>query len=453
MRRTLYWVTKDLRINDNLALHLSSQSEQLICVAVIDPKWFKVNQQQATSLGQIRLGFLLQGLQALNKSLQKLGQKLHVIHGDTIRSLHTVCNQYDITDLVTTKRPGSYERDIISTLQQQQPQLHVHHVQQFTLFTEQMLPFALSDLPASYSKFRKIVADITPASPQAIIYELPSQFSQPLAECHTCWNEEYIEQRISKNTKNNDEQRGYRFTGGEHAGCEQLQHYFSSSAPARYKVVRNALHGWDNSSKLSAWINYGFISVRQVMRCINEFEQLHGKSASTESLYHEILWREYFQWLHFKIQDVLYQFKGLAKSPPLTSFYPERFKKWCTASTPFPLVNACMNELIETGYLSNRGRQIVASCLVNELCVDWRYGAAWFEQHLIDYDAAINWGNWQYIAGVGVDPRGGRHFNLTKQAQVYDPEGEYQAIWAGEDNQQTQIPLDSVTADDWPVQL
>lgn len=451
MRRTLYWVTKDLRINDNLALNLASQSEQLICVAVIDPKWFTVNQQQALPLGKTRLTFLLQGIHELNKNLQKLGQRLHIINADTVSSLNAICRQYAITDLVTTKRPGSYERDITKQLQQHQPQLDIHLVEQFTLFTEQALPFSLSDLPASYSKFRKAVASISPAIPQTATYQLPKQFNQPLDEYHRCWNELFVEKHLSENIKMNAQQRGYYFTGGEQAGFEQLQQYFSSSAPARYKEVRNKLDGWDNSSKLSAWINYGFISVTQVTNYINEFEQLHGKSASTESLYHELLWREYFQWLHYKIQDKLYQFKGLASSNPLTSFYPERFKKWCTANTPFPLVNACINELVETGYLSNRGRQIVASCLVNELSVDWRYGAAWFEQHLIDYDAAINWGNWQYIAGVGVDPRGGRHFNLKKQTQIHDPNGEYQAIWAEQGKQQTQPPLDSVTADDWPV--
>lgn len=77
---------------------------------------------------------------------------------------------------------------------------------------------------------------------------------------------------------------------------------------------------------------------------------------------------------------------------------------WCKGNTPYPLVNACMRELLATGYLSNRGRQIVASCLINELKLDWRYGAAWFQQQLIDYDTAVNWGNWQYIAGVGADP-------------------------------------------------
>jgi deoxyribodipyrimidine photo-lyase len=89
-----------------------------------------------------------------------------------------------------------------------------------------------------------------------------------------------------------------------------------------------------------------------------------------------------------------------------------------------------MRELAATGFMSNRGRQNVASYLVHDLGVDWRWGAAYFEQQLIDYDPASNWGNWAYIAGVGNDPRPNRKFNTRSQAERYDPEGRYVAVWS-----------------------
>jgi len=107
-----------------------------------------------------------------------------------------------------------------------------------------------------------------------------------------------------------------------------------------------------------------------------------------------------------------------------------------------------MRQLNQTGYMSNRGRQLVASCLIYDLGIDWRYGAAYFESQLLDYDVASNWGNWQYIAGVGADPRGGRHFNLDKQARTYDPEQRFIQTWGGNDFDQN---LDSVDAADWPI--
>ena len=124
------------------------------------------------------------------------------------------------------------------------------------------------------------------------------------------------------------------------------------------------------------------------------------------------MWREYFQWYAHSHRAKLFKFNGIKNTNPTTSFYPERFQKWCQGNTPYPIVNACMKQLNATGYMSNRGRQLVASCFVHELNLDWRYGAAYMEQQLIDYDVASNWGNWQYLAGVGADPRGHRRFDL-----------------------------------------
>ena len=130
-----------------------------------------------------------------------------------------------------------------------------------------------------------------------------------------------------------------------------------------------------------------------------------------------------------KIGKKLFLKNGNAAAQISGRFDAGAFSAWCRGETQYPLVNACMKQLSATGYLSNRGRQIAASCLVNELEGDWRYGAAWFESQLIDYDVAANWGNWQYLAGVGADPRGGRHFNLAKQTEIYDADGRYRSRW------------------------
>ena len=115
----------------------------------------------------------------------------------------------------------------------------------------------------------------------------------------------------------------------------------------------------------------------------------------------------------------------------LPTFEARDFARCCQGDTDCPLVNALIRQLVASGWMSNRGRQIAASCLVNELNHDWRYGAAFFEKHLIDHDVGSNYGNWQYIAGVGTGPRGGRHFNQQKQAELYDPDGPFAAKWNG----------------------
>ena len=446
MKRTLYWVTKDLRIADNVALQLASQSNELICVYVIDKKWFKTNKFHSKPLGEKRWQFLQACLNDFNNSLLALGQQLYVVYGDSLSSLDKLCEQFQITDLITTKVPGSDENRLLNQLRSLNSQVKISQVDQFTLYPENELPFEIDNLPTSYSKFRKVMSTININPPISEVKSLPCMFqSSPSV---TLYELESPPASIIGKPK-----QGNNFKGGEQQGLKHLKQYFASENPSIYKEVRNNLEGWENSTKLSPWINYGCLSVRQVMQHIKRYEQTVESNKSTESLYLELLWRDYFQWVHFKVGAKMYQFKGLVESAPLTSFYPERFKKWCLGNTPYPLVNACMNELRHTGYLSNRGRQIVASCLVNELSVDWRFGAAWFEEQLIDYDAAVNWGNWQYIAGVGVDPRGGRHFNIKKQTNIYDLNGEYQTQWLDPDTQASHLVqvLDSVDAADWPV--
>ncbi|MEO0444126.1 MAG: DASH family cryptochrome, partial [Pseudomonadota bacterium] len=257
---------------------------------------------------------------------------------------------------------------------------------------------------------------------------------------------------IAASIKENKDRKDGLQQGGSTLALEHLNHYFSpkNRHPSRYKQTRNDLDGWWNSCKLSCWLAHRCLSPRQVVQTLQEYEQAVERNDSTEWIYLELLWREYFQWYAYHYDKQLFAFSGITQRKPLTSFYPQRFKQWCEGSSQWPLVNACMKQLNQTGFMSNRGRQIVASCLVNELQIDWRYGAAYFEEKLIDYDVGANWGNWQYIAGVGADPRGGRHFHIEKQTQQYDPNSEFIQKWQG---RTTSMPIDHLDAADWPIKI
>jgi deoxyribodipyrimidine photo-lyase len=131
-----------------------------------------------------------------------------------------------------------------------------------------------------------------------------------------------------------------------------------------------------------------------------------------------------------KYDTKLFLKNGIKDSEPISrNMYYVHFEKWKNGQTGNQFVDANMNELNATGFMSNRGRQNVASYLCNDLKLDWRYGAAYFEEQLIDYDVCSNWGNWAYIAGVGNDPRGHRFFNVEKQAHDYDKEHKYRELW------------------------
>jgi deoxyribodipyrimidine photo-lyase len=153
------------------------------------------------------------------------------------------------------------------------------------------------------------------------------------------------------------------------------------------------------------------------------------KNESTYWIFFELLWREYFRLIFKKYGKKIFHKFGLGFSNEKVGHSVKNFELWREGRTDSNFINAGMIELKETGFLSNRMRQIVASYLVNELSCDWRAGAAWFESQLIDYDVSSNHCNWAYIAGHGTDPRGGRHFNIKKQKSTYDPNGSYENLW------------------------
>jgi len=161
---------------------------------------------------------------------------------------------------------------------------------------------------------------------------------------------------------------------------------------------------------------------------LHRHEQSLGANESTYWLWFELLWREFFR-LNLRLHGKHFFLRGGLNGGNPPAGHDQRFREWRNAETGQPFIDAGMNELNASGFLSNRARQIVASYLIHDLQQDWRLGAAWFQQQLVDYDVASNWGNWAYIAGVGHDPRGGRAFNVAKQTEQYDPNGRYISAW------------------------
>ena len=221
---------------------------------------------------------------------------------------------------------------------------------------------------------------------------------------------------------------GGKFQGGEQGARAHIQQYFERRLPDTYKQTRNQLIGIDYSSKFSPWLALGCGSARSIAKQLSEYEVCHGANDGTYWLWFELLWRDYFRFLHFKFGKQLYHPKGLSTSPS-NQFDDKKFHQWSSGNTGVALIDAGMRELQRTGYLSNRMRQIVASYWIYDMRGDWQAGAAWFESQLIDYDVYSNQGNWLYIAGKGTDPRGGRPFNVAKQTQDHDPNGVYRQMW------------------------
>ena len=188
--------------------------------------------------------------------------------------------------------------------------------------------------------------------------------------------------------------------------------------------------GEDYSSKFSAWLALGCISPRFIGQELKKYELQFGANESTYWLIFELMWRDYFRFMMKKYNSKFFQQAGIQeKGIQVNKHNIIELQNWIDGTTGVDFVDANMIELKATGFMSNRGRQIVASYLCNDLKLDWRFGAAYFEQQLIDYDVCSNWGNWAYLAGVGNDPRGNRYFNIEKQANDYDKNKIFRNLW------------------------
>ncbi len=446
----LVWLTDDLRLHDNALLtRAAMECDNLIICFFVDPADFKQDMYGCQSLGWHRRQFLSESLIALREQLEALGQRLNIFQANATKSIEAICSHLPITHIYRSRPVAFNESRNCLHLRATLPD--VRHVEAETrcLFEASDIDFSSGEsieedsvhaFPSTFSQFRRKAEKISKRDPAPVLTRLPEPVSL------TAFSFELFAPEKTLNNKSP------LVHGGEAAALAHLKQYFSGEAPNHYKQTRNAFDDWESSSKWSFWLANGCLSVRQTRQALADYQTQYGENEDNAWLLFELLWREYFQWYARAFNKRLFLLNGLFVEANAKkqrgSFYAQRYRQWCMGTTPYPIVNACMRQLNETGYMSNRGRQIAASALINELGLDWRCGAAYFEQQLIDYDPASNWGNWQYIAGVGADPRGGRHFNLEKQAQMHDADGAFRAKWTDSNDSYS---LDYVDAADWPI--
>ncbi|MGF1724759.1 DASH family cryptochrome [Photobacterium nomapromontoriensis] len=443
MATGLFLFQNDLRLHDNPALKLAaSEMDNLICVYCLPYDRANRYPYGITRLGPHRLQFLLQSLDNLAEQLEQHRQHLHVLLEHPLNILPTLITKHNISAIYSNEQTGTYEQRNWQTLKGRYPYIQFFSVASQTLFDRTELPFHITQLPDSFAHFNAQVEGLCITPPVSEICALPPapSSSRPFDILGPLINQ----------------QTSHLFSGGEQAGLKQLLNYQLAFDPSDDKASYNQLDDLSISSHMSPWLALGCVSPKTMLSTLNTAQPVNGTADHPadspllliESMKKALLIREYRHWSAHYLGPTLFAFKGIKSHGPHTAFYPERFRRWCEGNTPFPLVNALMNQLRQTGYLSHCGRQIVASCLVNELSVDWRYGASFFEEHLIDYDVAVNWGNWQCIAGVGTEPADPQPFNIEQQTARYDPDGQFIRKWGGDNHDGN---LDSVDAADWPI--
>ncbi len=428
----LVWFRKDLRIHDNEILtEAVRKGDQVVPVYCFDPRQFEVTSFQTRKTGVLRAGFLIECVADLQRSLKQMGGDLIIKLGKPENILPELVKKYNVNEVYHHREVASEETrvsaDVENVLWKQK--INLKHFIGHTLFHKEDLPFPINNIPDVFSSFRK---KIERDSLIRNCTETPLRIKVP--EGMESGTIPQLSDLGFEDSFPVDERSVMKFKGGETEALNRMKDYFHQSEAIRnYKLTRNDLIGADYSSKFSPWIAMGCLSPREVYWEIKRYESTQAATDSTYSLFLQLLWRDYFRFMFKKHGNKFFQkigFKGIA--PEESADQQERFELWKNGRTGIPFIDANMRELNSTGFMSNRGRQNVAGFLVKDLKVNWMWGAAYFEERLIDYCPANNWGNWAYIAGVGNDPKEYRYFNVLKQAVEYDPQGNYVRLWLPE---------------------
>jgi deoxyribodipyrimidine photo-lyase len=434
-RTALVWLRNDLRIHDHAAFAAAAAGgySNVVPLFCFSPAQFDARTPFGfPKTGPFRSRFLLQALSDLKMRLQALGCDLVLRNGSPAQEIATICARGHI-DVFFHKETCSEETAdevAVAAAVQAAPSCSLNGFWGSTMVHVDDLPFAPRDMPDVFTSFRKAVESgglrVRAASP-AVSRLAPLPHGMHPGELRL------PPSASAQAAAAVDQRAALDMVGGETHGLERVAHYlFSSHAIERYKDTRNGLIGADYSSKFSPWLSLGCLSPRFVYWEIKRFEKQHVANDSTYWLVFELLWRDFFRFWSIRVGRSLFFLKGPKKVHVSWLQDKAAFERWRTGTTGHPFVDANMRELLLSGWMSNRGRQNVASFLTKDLGLDWRMGAEWFESQLVDYDVCSNWGNWSYASGVGCDPRDNRRFNIQKQSGDYDPNGDFCRLWCEE---------------------
>ncbi len=427
MKRSVVWFKTDLRLHDNEALvRAIEQSDEIIPVYCLDEDQFKITEFGFQKTGNFRAQFLLESLKDLDSNLRKLGSGLIVVNGKPDVELSKVVKQYGVTKIFAKREVAYEEKQTEALVEKEVWKLHCSFgsFSTSTLYHAQDLPFSIKDIPDVFTNFKRQVEH---ESTIRSIFQKPLNIKSPSIGPLQL----PVIKDLGLELPARDKRSAILFKGGESEAYKRLNYYFfDTKLVSDYKTTRNGLIGNNYSTKFSPWLALGCLSPREIYYELKKYETEFSANESTYWLVFELLWRDYFRFMMKKYRNKYFLQTGIKNNESVVKpFDKEVLQKWIDGKTGNNFIDANMLELKLTGFMSNRGRQNVASYLCNDLNIDWRYGAAYFEQQLIDYDVCSNWGNWAYLAGVGNDPKGKRYFNIEKQALEYDPKKQYQNLW------------------------
>lgn len=432
-RLAIVWFRNDLRLHDNEALSDAlKHADEVLPVYIFDPRVWRgtLPHTGLPKMGSHRARFILESVADLKKNLRKRGADLLIRVGKPEEVLADLTHETKASWTFCNRERMDEELHVQNAVEQALWAIgrEVYYSRGKLLYYTADLPFPVTQTPDIFTQFRKETERIT-----KVRQPLPTPMRIPLTEDEVDYGQLPELSDFGIDPPVEDERSAIEWRGGETAGLDRLAYYlFETQAVSTYKETRNGLIGSDYSTKFSAWLAQGCLSPKRIYWEIKAYEDKNGANDSTYWVVFELLWRDFFRLMGKKHGNAVFHKGGTKGEATKWREDPAAFDRWTEGLTGTPFIDANMREMAQTGFMSNRGRQNVASYLVKDLKLDWRKGAEYFEHILIDYDVTSNWCNWNYVAGVGSDPREDRYFNILSQAQRYDGGGEYVKLWLPE---------------------
>jgi len=422
----ILWFTKNLRTRDSETLsNIMREDLPFLALYVFDTDFFNQMQYGCRKIGKYRARFLLESVEDLKENLAGQNISLLVKQCKTQDVFKNIAEEFEIVKIFCQEEWTQEEISLQTKIKEVLPSVT------WEKFYQQFLvhPFFVfknsGEIPMLFTTFRQNIEKNLLIRPE---------FESAVMRYHNKTeiyfkSDEVTLRSLGFDDFETDKRSAFPFSGGEREALKRLDFYFSETKNlSRYKETRNGLTGTEYSSKFSAWLADGSLSAVTVYHEIKRYEEKFGSNESTYWLIFELLWRDFFRYTSLQHRDLIFRKNGIAHQPYSADPDDELIRQWKEGKTASDFVNAHMLELRHTGWMSNRGRQNVASYFCKILKQDWRIGASYFEEWLIDYDVHSNYGNWMYLGGVGNDNRD-RTFNPKKQAEIYDPKHKFRTLW------------------------
>lgn len=418
MSIALYWFRNDLRLHDNEVLTKAvAAHDQVFCCYTLNRSLFKLLPgPNIKKTGPHRARFLLESLTNLSKRLMEHGGNLEVaVTNDVGTSLAAWVETLGAGTVYAQKEYMWEElEEEESVARNLPPDCQLVFVEGRSLYHPDDVPFPANGCPEPYKAFRTTVTPLPVRAPLPAPERIPTpdfNFSPVPA----------LEELGFR-----AEEASPAYPGGEEAGLARLSYYLEETGLVKnYRYTRNRSLGADYSTKFSPYLALGCLSPRLVYQRITDYGKEY-KNRGGSSIIFEMRWRDFFLYLGRKHGDRVFRPGGLRNKETAWAQDHELFDNWRKGNTGIPFVDAHMRELDATGFMSNRGRVNCASFLTRDYKIDWRWGAAWFENRLIDYEVSANWFNWQTQALEIY------YTSAPWQGLKYDKKGVYVKKWLPE---------------------